>query len=134
MKAERFESQAALEKAHPNAEYCETGPVHKHGDNFYVSIYLGQHEWLAFNVENLDEAWSDPGWEGTEYGWAYAPASEVRRAIHGETQLREIAAPERAGKPITCDMLLFADRDKLKEYLDSDDPISLSLFKEELNK
>lgn len=126
-KAARYETREALQKAHPQAKWHEEGPVHKHGDKFYVQVYLGQHEWLAVNVDDVREVWSDPGWEGTEYGCAYVPEEEIKYAADVGVTRGEIEPPERPGKPITGDEILFAKKEKLAEYLAPGDPLRDSL-------
>ena len=96
-----------------------SGPVYKYGDKFYVQVYLGQHEWLIVNVDDPTEMHSDPGWDGTKYGWAV-----ILGSFKVDWDAPPLAdPPERLeGKPITGDALLFADPDKLREYLDETDP------------
>lgn len=125
-KAERYDSQEAVLTAHPGARWEEYGPVHRHGDALYVQVYLGQHEWLAFCVEDAREVWSDPGWEGTLHGWAYLPRENAAYATELGTR-GEICPPERPGKPITGDELLQADLEKLRAYLGPDDPLRAAL-------
>ena len=122
-KAERFETREALLKAHPGAAWHEYGPVHRYGDTLYVVTYLGAHQWLAFNVDDLRDVHPDPGWEGTDYGQAYVPEIHVKYAMAGNQMKPELEPPERLGKPITGDMYLFADQDKLEKYLGPDDPL-----------
>ena len=96
------------------------GPIYKYGDKFYVQTYLGQHEWLIVNVDDPTDQHMDPGWEGTEYGVAVILGSfEVK---WGSPMMED--PPERLeGKPVTCDDLLFADRENLRNYLGENDPL-----------
>ncbi len=124
-KAEIFPDQDSLRKIYPKAEWHECGPVHKHDDKMLVQIYLGQHEWLAINTENSREVFEDPGFEGTVYGWGYVPGEHITYAYDLFGINKELEPPYRDGhKAITTDMMLFAEKEKLKEYLGEDDPLS----------
>ena len=123
-KAERFECQSAVYAAHPDTKWHNCGPVHRHGEKVYMIGYLGQHEWLAINVDDIREIHNDPGWEGTEYGWAWVPEETIQYALRYGPVGPGLEPPERLGKPITLDMRLFADQDKLKAYLGPDDPLT----------
>jgi hypothetical protein len=123
----RYPTADALRAAHPGAEWHEHGPVLKYGDILRVQVYLGQHEWLAINVEDVRDVMNDPGWEGDCFGHAFVAAEHITYAYDGapEGGLPWTEAPLRSdGKPITGDELLFADRDKLRAYLGPDDPRS----------
>lgn len=122
-KAERFETREALLEEHPNAKWHEYGPLLKYGEQLRVQTYLGGHLWLAFNVDDLRDVWTDAGWEGTNYGWGYVAEEHVKYA--SDSDVKEGKEPPDRGehKPITGDALLFADSEKLKAYLGPDDPL-----------
>lgn len=129
-KALRYESKEALLAAHPRAPWHCYGPVHRHGEAYYIQTYLGQHKWLAINVEDTSDVRSDPGWAGTVYGYAFVEESDITAALRWEKNCQpmlEIDPPEREGKPITGDAWLQGDKAKVIEYLGPDDPISRSL-------
>ena len=111
--------EEVLSKYGPNIKDSRTGPIHKHDGLLYVQIYMGQHEWLALQVEDPTVVFLDPGWEGTEFGWGVVDESSFPEDWPNE----EIGPPEREGKPITVDGLLFAKTDKLKAYLGENDPL-----------
>lgn len=93
--AERFDTQEALRKVHPKAAWHEEGPVHRHGDKYYVQLYLGSHEWLAVNVDDIREVWSDPGYISAKtYGWAYVPECHIIDTVRYLAPLEEICPPE----------------------------------------
>ena len=121
--AQRYPTRDACLAAHPDAKWEEYGPVHRHGDTQYVKVYLGGHEWVALNVLDLRDAHPDPGWEGTEYGWAYVPAQEVRYALATDPRPAALGPPERAGRPITGDELLLGDPEQVRLYLGPNDPL-----------
>jgi hypothetical protein len=123
--ARRYESREALIVAEPWKEGAAgmDGPVHKHGEVFCVQVYLGQHEWVALNVDDLREAWDDPGWLGDEQGWGWVTEKEVQHALDAGIK-GDLVPPERAGgKPITNDQFMLAEQDKLEAYLGPDDPL-----------
>ena len=137
-KAERFNTREELLAAHPKAQDHEYGPIHKvpgveypeyntrTEDKYYVQVYAGQHEWISINVEDTSERYNDPGWEGTEYGWGFVPYDAKN---FWPTSVLKIYPPERDGKPLTGDAILFMDKDKLLEYLGPDDPVTKSFNK-----
>lgn len=94
-KATRFKTREELQSAYPQARWHEYGPVHRHGDKYYVQVYLGQHEYLAFNVDDIHEVWNDPGYNGVEHGWAYLTEDNVTYVSYLGT-LGTISAPEQA--------------------------------------
>lgn len=120
LKAEIFSDREALLEAHPGAQWHEHGPIHKHDGKLFVQVYLGQHEWIAINVEDTSDCYYDPGWEGTEFGWGYVSEADVD---WNNCPDEDISPPEREGKPITSDQWLFTERDKLEAYLGKDDPL-----------
>jgi hypothetical protein len=113
--ATRAEAEADPRMPH---EWERSGPILKYGEKLYVQVYLGQHEWLIVNVDDPTEMHPDPGWEGTQYGWAFIFGS-FKLNWNGEP----LDPPERlAGKPITGDALLFSEPEKLRDYLGAGDP------------
>lgn len=137
-KAERFSSMDDLLIAHPTALECEYGPIHKVPgviiesylkieDKFYVQIYVGQHEWIAINADDISERYNDPGWQGTEYGYGYVTYD--RAHFWPTSSVLEVGPPEREGKCLTEDAILFMDKDKLVEYLGPDDSVTKSFRK-----
>lgn len=125
IKAEKFDNEEELLDKHPGAKWHEYGPIHKHGEKYFVQVYLGQHEWLSINVDNISEIYYSPGWLGDEFGWAYVPET----ALSGFSwPAEEIDPPQRPGKPITGDEVMFGEKDKIIKYLGEDDPIAKNLL------
>jgi hypothetical protein len=93
--AERFASLEEFSRAYPDSRPDVAGgwggPVHRHGDRYLVQVYLGHHEYVSFDVDDLTQAFDDPGWDGTEFGWAYVPREVVRAALR--RRLAMIDAP-----------------------------------------
>lgn len=135
-KADIFETKEELEAALPDLRAKSTaherykgewGPIHDHGGVRYVQVYLGQHEWLAMNIDNLMDVYEDPGWEGTEHGYAWVPYEEIRYALDLDINRGKSLEPPNRGenrKAITYDDLLFGDKERLREYLGEDDPLA----------
>jgi hypothetical protein len=121
---ERFDSQEELLEKHPGARWHFYGPIHKHDTGYYVQTYLGQHEWLAINVDDITDIKYDAGWDGTNFGYGFVNCTDEIFEVLMKHSGGEInTAPEREGKPLTTDNILFADESKLKEYLGENDPI-----------
>lgn len=125
---ECFETREALREAHGGPQWHEEGPIYKfelpEGTRSFVQVYLGQHEWLAVNVDDIRDIREDPGWEATEFGWAFVPDHDLGMAMLHGPRGKELPTPIRKeGKPITVDQILFADKDKLNKYLGPDDPL-----------
>jgi len=123
-----YKNRAECEAAHQGEEffhYC--GPIHKHGEDRFVQLYQGQHEWLAVNVREPEDVRVDPGYVAVEYGWGH-----VARGIQGTTEdgrdipewvsdfcdyKRRLPEPESISKSITSDEILFAGRNRVEEHL-----------------
>jgi len=125
--AECFETQELFEAADIKSDGYDIGPVYRYelpeGTRSFVQIYLGQHEWLAVNVDDIRDYRECPGWLATEFGWAHVPEHALGMVMRHGSRGEELPAPIREGKPITIDQTLLADPDKLKEYLGPDDTL-----------
>ena len=126
----RYGSQEELDTAQPDAELWRYGPVLKYDGREFVQVYIGQNEWVVISLENPNEFYEDPGWQGTEAGWVFVDikSASYRRSIHNNAG-RWNTRPERSeGKPITVSAILFGGTDELVGYLGPDDPIIKSLL------
>ena len=117
---ELFNSREELEAKHGFmcAMGTYAGPVHLHGEEKFIQIYIGQHEWIGVNINNPTDIRIDPGWAGKEFGygivffpdkqWAY-----TKYLNHN----KKLEPPISNDPPITTDELLFGDKEKVEKYL-----------------
>lgn len=101
---QRYKNQEELLAAHPEARWCEYGPIFKYNGREFLQVYLGQHEWMIIDCEEPTKRYTDPGCRGTVFGFGYTPYL----GWLSDSESSDQGVPE--GFTSTVDEMLFGSR------------------------
>ena len=113
---ETFQILAQLEAKHgwSGAMGVYAGPIHNHGGQQFIQAYIGQHEWLAINVDDPTDIRRDPGYVAKIFGYGIVILSKDEWLYAND---KELVEPEAEHPSILQDEILFNPKEVVEGYL-----------------